>query len=284
MRPYTVTKINDDTWQIAEVYHSPAALPMYLIVGKEKAALIDTGTGMDNLRETVEEITDLPVTVFNTHTHLDHAAGNHRFDRVCMNCLEEAAARVRDGFSEEARREFVELKCMYDPEAEEIRQFALEHMLDYDPEYDIFYIEDGEEIDLGGITLTALNVPGHTFGSMVYLDRKNGNAFCGDAVNPRSSIGMFPGSPTVEMYAHSLRRLLALTPDIERYFVGHRLYSFSTQDVEDVLACAEEILAGNTGEPYPMIVSRKGPIWGRIHWHNGKRITFNENMIRKTEN
>ena len=82
MKPYTVTQINENTWQIAEVYHLPAALPMYLIVGTERAALIDTGIGMGNLRATVEEITDLPVSVYNTHAHLDHAAGNNEFDRV----------------------------------------------------------------------------------------------------------------------------------------------------------------------------------------------------------
>ncbi len=274
MKPYTVTRMNDNTWQIAEVYHLPAALPMYLIVGTEKAALIDTGIGMENLRETVEEITDLPVSVYNTHAHLDHAAGNHRFDRAYMHFSEEQAARNADGFNTDARREFVELKCMYDPEREEIREFSRDHMMEYDPEYDIFYIEDGDEIDLGGIVLKAVSCPGHTPGSMVYIDDKNRNAFCGDSLNPRSSIGMFPGSPTVSTYVNSLERLLELTPDIERYYVGHRLYAFSKEDVKDVLACAREITDGAEGEPYPMVVSRRGPLWGRIHWHNGKRITF----------
>ena len=93
MHPYTVTQINECTWQIAEVYHLPAALPMYLIVGSERAALIDTGTGMEGLREAVEEITKLPVSVYNTHAHLDHAAGNNEFDRVYMHPEEEIRAR-----------------------------------------------------------------------------------------------------------------------------------------------------------------------------------------------
>lgn len=278
MHPFTVTKINENTYQIAEVYHLPAALPMYLIVGEKRAALIDTGTGLAGLRKTVEEITSLPVSVYNTHAHLDHAAGNGEFDRVYMHPEEEARARA--GFSAEDRREFIELKCIYDREREDLVKFAADHMVEYDPEYDIFYIEEGEPIDLGGIVLEPVLVPGHTTGSMVYVDRKNGCAFCGDSVNPRSSIAMFPGAPTVAAYVESLRHLLASTEGIERFFVGHRLYSFTRADVEDVLACAEEIVAGAEGEPYPMIVSRKGPIWGQIHWHNGKRITFRKEFVK----
>lgn len=278
MKPYTVTQINDHTWQIAEVYHLPAALPMYLIVGSERAALIDTGIGMGSLRATVEEITHLPVSVYNTHAHIDHAAGNNEFDRVYMHPEEEVRARA--GFPVDARKEFVELKCMYDPEREDMVRFVRENIRPYETEYYIYFVEDGEEIDLGGVTLTAVLTPGHTSGSMVYVDHAAGNAFCGDAVNPRSSIGMFPGSPTVQTYEKSLERLLGLTPDVERYYVGHRLYAFSREDVQDVLACAQEIVAGDMGEPYPMVVNRQGPIWGRIHWHNGKRITFREDLVK----
>ena len=278
MEPFTVTQINECTWQIAEEYHLPAALPMYLIVGTERAALIDTGTGMEGLRQTVEEITALPVSVYNTHAHLDHAAGNNEFDRVYMHPEEEI--RARQGFPEEDRIEFVELKCMYDPEREPIVRHARTHMQHYDPEYDIFYVEEGDVIDLGGLKLEPLLTPGHTSGSLVYLDRKHGNAFCGDTVNPRSSIGMFPGSPTVAEYAASLEHLLKESVGIERFYVGHRLYAFSRADVEDILNCAREIVAGVPGEPYPMVVSRKGPIYGYIHWLNGKRITFQRENIR----
>ena len=278
MKPYQVTQVNDHIWQIAEVYHLPAALPMYLIVGTERAALIDTGMGLGNLRATTAEITPLPVSVYNTHAHIDHAAGNNEFDSIFMHPAEEAAARA--GFPVDRRLEFIELKCMYDPAAEEILRFAQEHIAEYNPEYKIGFVEDGDKIDLGGVTLEAIHVPGHTRGSMVYVDRADKSAFCGDAVNPRSSIGMFPGSPTVKTYQEALTRLLSLTEGIEHYYVGHRLYAFTRDDVQDVLQCAKEIVEGAQGEPYPMVVSRKGPEWGRIHWYNGKRITYQLDHVK----
>jgi hypothetical protein len=39
-----------------------------LVISESKAALIDTGCGIGNLRAAVEAITDKPVMVINTHT------------------------------------------------------------------------------------------------------------------------------------------------------------------------------------------------------------------------
>lgn len=278
MFPYQVTKLNDHVWQIAEVYHHPAALPMYLIVGSERAALIDTAMGLESLRTTVEEITSLPVIVFNTHVHIDHAAGNWQFDKVCMHSLEEPA--THGAFPIEQRMEFIEMKCMYDPEAEKLLNYARAHMPEYHDNYPIEMISDGDVYDLGGIVLEAIHVPGHTHGSMVYVSRTDGMAFCGDSVNPRSSIAMFPGAPTVDTYAKALQRLLNMTEGINCYFGGHRLYAFTREDVKDILQCANEIVDGAKGEPYPMVVSRRGPIWGRIHWYNGKRITYQIDNVK----
>ena len=277
MNPYRVTQINENTYQIAEVYHLPAALPMYLVVGSKRAALIDTGMGLGNLRKTVEEITALPVSVYNTHAHLDHAAGNNEFDRIYMNPEEEVCARA--GYPIGQRLEFIELKCMYDPACEELLRFARQNIREFCTDYEIYYVEEGDEIDLGGLTLEPVLVPGHTWGSMIYVDRKNQNAFCGDSVNPRSSIGMWPGGPTVKDYVESLRRFLTMAEGIERFYVGHRLYFFTRKDVEDVLACAEEIVEGVPGEPCALILSRKEPVRGWIHWHNGKRITYQKEFI-----
>ena len=49
---------------------------MHLLVGQEKALLIDTGYGEGNFREIVESITDKPVMVVDTHGHFDHTGGN----------------------------------------------------------------------------------------------------------------------------------------------------------------------------------------------------------------
>ena len=54
----------------------------YLVIGKRKAALIDTGFGLGDLKAFVRTFTDLPIIVLCTHGHLDHIGGNSQFDEV----------------------------------------------------------------------------------------------------------------------------------------------------------------------------------------------------------
>ena len=54
----------------------------YLVLGEDKAALIDTGNGIGDIKALVDRLTNLPVTVLNTHTHGDHIGGNHQFREV----------------------------------------------------------------------------------------------------------------------------------------------------------------------------------------------------------
>src|SRR6266550_9212315 len=55
-----------------------------LMIGQERAILVDTGCGIGNVCKAVSELTDKPVTVINTHTHLDHLGSNHQFDEIAM--------------------------------------------------------------------------------------------------------------------------------------------------------------------------------------------------------
>ena len=82
---YEVYQLTDDTLAIYEPYQFEEAIS-YLLLGKETAVLVDTGTGIGNLRKLITELTDLPVSVVNTHTHWDHIGANHQFDTIiCFN-------------------------------------------------------------------------------------------------------------------------------------------------------------------------------------------------------
>lgn len=57
-------------------------LNCYVIIGSQRAYLIDTGRGMDDARaldDAVRTLTALPLTVINTHYHWDHIWGNALF-------------------------------------------------------------------------------------------------------------------------------------------------------------------------------------------------------------
>jgi glyoxylase-like metal-dependent hydrolase (beta-lactamase superfamily II) len=48
----------------------------------ERVLLFDTGMGIGDLRALTSNLTTLPVTVLNSHTHNDHVGDNWQFDTV----------------------------------------------------------------------------------------------------------------------------------------------------------------------------------------------------------
>jgi len=80
---FDVLKISDYLFAISEPRHYEHTV-IYLMLGRDHAILIDTGCGIGNLRRVVEQLTPLPITVINTHTHLDHLGSNGQFAEIFM--------------------------------------------------------------------------------------------------------------------------------------------------------------------------------------------------------
>ncbi len=112
----------------------------FLVTGTKRALLIDTGHGTYRVDETVRQLTDLPLTVVNTHAHPDHAGGDGQFPEIWVHPL----ART---------------------------QLTHPNLRD---------IQDGDIFDLGGIRLTALYTPGHTPDGICFAELDRGYAFIGD--------------------------------------------------------------------------------------------------------
>ena len=87
--PYVMVFEDEDVPGVFHIYydaHSKGASAwMHLIVGQERALLIDTAFGIGDLRGLVETLTDKPVDVVNTHFHGDHSAGNGQFETIFIH-------------------------------------------------------------------------------------------------------------------------------------------------------------------------------------------------------
>ncbi len=59
---FTIEKIDDDTFALSEYKHWEET-HSYLLLGKKRALIIDSGLGVDNIKCAVKKITALPVTV-----------------------------------------------------------------------------------------------------------------------------------------------------------------------------------------------------------------------------
>ena len=142
-----------DTWVLC--YHG--TLYCYLLVGEEKAMLIDTAYGEGDLRAMVESITDKPVMVCNTHGHFDHTGGNALWEEAWMS--EEAAKDAKNAFGPEMQKRFNEMPH---------------------PDYKINVLHDGDVIDLGGRKVTVVSIGCHHKGSLAYIDDKSRCVYSGD--------------------------------------------------------------------------------------------------------
>src|SRR5712675_792542 len=78
---FEVYKIRPGIFAIYEP-HQLEEVISYLVIGRDKAVLFDTGMGISNIQAVVAGLTKNPVSVVNSHTHNDHVGDNWRFDDV----------------------------------------------------------------------------------------------------------------------------------------------------------------------------------------------------------
>ena len=78
-----VIEIAPRTWLISEY----KLVNMYLLEGDKAALLIDCGTGIGNVAQTVAQLTDKPLTVAITHGHFDHDGAAALFPAVYIHPL-----------------------------------------------------------------------------------------------------------------------------------------------------------------------------------------------------
>lgn len=75
---FTIKQIKQNIWAICEFKH-PEKVISYLIVGKDRALLFDTGLGIGDIKQEIIKITNKPIIVLNSHFHYDHIGGNNKF-------------------------------------------------------------------------------------------------------------------------------------------------------------------------------------------------------------
>ena len=78
MEWFHIEKIDNETFAISEYGHWEEP-HCYLLLGTERAILIDTGLGVANIKSVVNNITSLSVLVITTHVHWDHIGGHKYF-------------------------------------------------------------------------------------------------------------------------------------------------------------------------------------------------------------
>jgi glyoxylase-like metal-dependent hydrolase (beta-lactamase superfamily II) len=132
---------------------------LYLLLGRTRALLLDTGAGGLNVAGTVDSLLDVwrarqggdrvQLIVAHSHSHGDHVAGDSQFvGRAGVSVVGLDTASVRGFFG--------------------IQQWP----------------EEMVSLDLGGRVLDVLPIPGHQAASLAFYDRRTGVLLSGDTFYP----------------------------------------------------------------------------------------------------
>lgn len=195
------------------------AVKAYLVIGEQRAALIDTGMGVGDIRALVRELTDLPLLIVNSHAHWDHVGGTASFAEDAGIEILVHAAEADDlarGVSNERMRRFMApaellgpLPPGFDPETAEIRPARATRLL-----------HGGETLDLGGRSLDVIHTPGHSPGGIALHDRANGILFSTDAAYPGALYAQMADS-NLDDYRRTMRTLANLASDLRVCYPSH---------------------------------------------------------------
>lgn len=150
-----VTLLADRVWLISDYKLDN----YYLVVGDQKAALIDTGCGIGDVSEEVRELTDLPLEVLLTHGHLDHCGGMFSQNSCYMHPDDEEIAG-KHYYKPEMIKWYIETRVpVRFPGEGHIEALSAMVSSENHPFFSYTPIKDGDTWDLGGHILEAIHTP-----------------------------------------------------------------------------------------------------------------------------
>lgn len=154
----------------------------FLFTGEGEALLVDTGFAHSQVLAAVRTVTDAPVKVILTHADPDHAGGLGDFGEAWLH---------------EKDWPLVKGNVKLHP------------------------LQEGDVFTCGDYRLEAIEIPGHTYGSVAFVDRAKKLLLPGDSVQKEGPIYLFGAHRSVDLYVESERKLLDRAAEFETILPCH---------------------------------------------------------------
>ena len=223
-QPLEIIKNSEDTYIIMD-----NGVRCFLMIGSERAMLVDTGFGQaGSLRAAVESLTDKPVMLVNTHGDNDHIGHNAEFDVTYMHPSEMAY------YSKNAK-----------------------------PGITTVPLWEGDVIDLGGLSLEVILIPGHTPGSIALLNRKDRYIVSGDSLSA-GPVFMIGDGSNLLAYQASMEKLLRMGNVFDAIYPAHGPLPLGPEYVNKALTAVKKLINGELSPEESTM-----PIPGKMYMYDG---------------
>ena len=225
MDPYAeVFQIRDNVFaMLTDVADSGGTVWMYLIVGEERALLIDTSFGIGDLKSLVQTLSGgKPIMLANTHPSYDHSFGNCQFEKAYFH---EYAKPKNEAQFHEHMWDYL----FNEDGSGKWLNFDRNDIIPFRP-YEVEYVPNGHTFSLGpNHEVELIWLPGHHAGHCAFLDKKERILFAGDvAVAGGNSIGrgfrqdaVYGQYCTVEALRDEYAKLVTRLDEFDSVCPGH---------------------------------------------------------------
>lgn len=212
---FTVSKLDDTTYVISEYGHWEK-VHSYLLIGNERAALIDTGLGIDNIKRMTDQLTNLPIMVLTTHVHADHIGSHGQFDEIYVHEAEEdwlisgikklSIEQIRKDISRDITKP---VPSSFNPSTYTPYQGQPTGIL-----------RDGDMIEIGERSLKIYHTPGHSPGHIAVYDTSRGYLFTGDLLYDETPVYAFYPTTSPEDLVNSWQKIAEID-GVKQIFGAH---------------------------------------------------------------
>ena len=186
---------------------------MWLIQGRDRDLLIDSGMGLRPLKVEMPKLRERPVAAICSHCHFDHIGCSHEF-ATRLGHSSEATVHASPDLDNTCARAWIagELLTALPYEGYSLSQYRIK------PAPLTGFLDDGDVIDLGDRIFNVFHLPGHSPGSIVLYEKSTRILFSGDVVYDGLLIdNAWRSDP--QAYRESLHRLCELP--VETVHPGH---------------------------------------------------------------
>lgn len=212
---YEVADFGGGVRRILETHVAPwMRCNMWLIEGRDRDLLIDSGMGLRPLKSEIARLRDHPVAAVCSHCHFDHIGCTCEFD-VRLGHKDDAAVHAAPDLDATCARAWItgELLTALPHDGYTLANYQIT------PAPLTGFLDDGDGIDTGDRHFKVLHLPGHAPGSIALYETATRTLFSGDVIYDGGLIdNAWHSNP--DDYAASLLRLRDLP--IDTVHAGHQ--------------------------------------------------------------